>query len=194
MAIALALAVPAAWALARQSRQGHKTRSDVITGLLLAARVVPPIILVIPLYLLMDWIGLIDTRLALILVNASLVLPFIIVIMRQAFLDLPVELEEAAALDGAPAWVILLRIVLPVSAPALAASALISLAYVWNDYLFALSFFRLEMRTMPMLITGGTSSAGMMVRTTIAILLPAIVALVAQRFIVRGLTFGALGK
>lgn len=194
MAIALLLAVPAAWSLARMARRGGKTRSDVITGLLLAARVVPPIVLVIPLYLLMDRVGLIDTRLSLILVNAAMVLPFIIVIMRQAFLDLPVELEEAAALDGAPAWVILVRIILPVSTPALMASALISLAYVWNDYLFALSFFRLEMRTMPMLITGGTGSAGMMVRTTIAILLPAIVALLAQRYIVRGLTFGALGK
>ncbi|MEZ5670059.1 MAG: carbohydrate ABC transporter permease [Alphaproteobacteria bacterium] len=194
MALALVLAVPAAWSLARMARRGGKVRSDIVTGLLLTARLVPPIMLVVPLYLLMDWVDLIDTKLALILVNASLVLPFIIVIMRQTFLDLPVELEEAAALDGAPGWVILLHIILPVSTPALAAGALISLAYVWNDYLFALSFFRLEMRTMPMLITAGGGGADMMVRTTIAILLPAVVALLAQRYIVRGLTFGALGK
>lgn len=192
MLIALALGLPAAWALARQVRFGQKRRSDAITGLLLAARVVPPITLVIPLYLLMDWVGLIDTMLALILVNAALVLPFIVIIMRQAFIDLPRELEEAAAIDGAPSWMILVRIVLPVSSPAIAAGALISLAYVWNDYLFALSFFRLEMTTMPLMITGG--GPGAMVRTTIAILLPALIALMAQRYIVRGLTFGALGK
>ncbi|MGF1626778.1 MAG: carbohydrate ABC transporter permease [Alphaproteobacteria bacterium] len=194
MALATLLAVPAAWALAREARYGSKRRSDVITGLLLAARVVPPIALVIPLYLLIDWAGLIDTMAALILVNASLVLPFIIVIMRQTFIELPVELEEAAMLDGAPAWVVLTRIILPVSTPALAASALIALAYVWNDYLFALSFFRLEMRTMPILVTAGGGSAGAMVRTMIAIAVPAIVALVAQRYIVRGLTFGAVSK
>lgn len=193
MMLAVALAVPAAWALARECRYGNKRRSDVITGLLLIARIVPPIALVIPLYLLIDWAGLIDTMAALILVNASLVLPFIIIIMRQAFIDLPVELEEAAMLDGAPAHVILIKIILPVSAPALAASGLIALAYVWNDYLFALSFFRLEMRTMPILVTAG-GGAGAMVRTMLAIALPAIVALVAQRYIVHGLTFGAVSK
>lgn len=194
MVLASLLGVPAAWALARQARRGRKRRSDVITGLMLAARVVPPIVLMIPLYLMTDWVGLIDTMLPLILVNASLVLPFIIVIMRQTFLDLPIELEEAAMLDGAPPWVVLFRIILPVSTPALAASALIALAYVWNDYLFAFSFFRLELWTMPIMITAGGGGANGMVRTAIAIMVPAIIALVAQRYIVRGLTFGAVSK
>ena len=194
MVLACLLAVPAAWALAREARHGSRARSDVVTGLLLIARVIPPIVLAIPLYLMMETAGLIDTKLALIFVNASLVLPFIVVIMRQTFLDLPRELEEAAALDGAPSWLILWRIVLPVSTPALAASALIALAYVWNDYLFALAFFRLETRTMPMLVVGGAGSAGTMVRAMIAIALPAVIALLAQRYIVRGLTFGAVSK
>ncbi len=194
MALAALLGVPAAWALARQARHGNRRRSDIIAGLMLAARVVPPIVLMIPLYLMTDWVGLLDSILPLILVNASLVLPFIIIIMRQTFLDLPVELEEAAMLDGAPARVVLFRIILPVSTPALAASALIALAYVWNDYLFAFSFFRLELWTMPIMITAGGGGAGGMVRTTIAIMLPAIVALVAQRYIVRGLTLGAVSK
>lgn len=194
MVLALLVAVPAGWALAREARYGSRSRSDVITGILLIARVVPPITLVIPLYLLIEWAGLIDTMVALVLVNASLVLPFIVVIMRQAFLELPPELEEAAVIDGAPARIVLTHVILPVATPALAASALISLAYVWNDYLFALSFFRLETRTMPMLIEAGAGSAGAMVRTIIAITLPAIVALVAQRYIVQGLTFGAVSK
>ena len=194
MLLALLVSVPAAWALAREARYASKTRSDVVTGLLLIARVVPPITLVIPLYLLIDWVGLIDTMVALILVNASLVIPFIVVIMRQAFLELPAELEEAAVIDGAPARIVLTHIILPVATPALAASALISLAYVWNDYLFALSFFRLETRTMPMLIVAGGGSSGAMVRTILAIALPALVALAAQRYIVQGLTFGAVSK
>lgn len=194
MAIALVCAVPAAWALAREARFGNKARSDLITGILLIARIVPPIALVVPLYLLIDSVGLVDTMLGLILINASLVLPFIVVIMRQAFLDLPAELEEAAVIDGAPAWMVLTHIILPVATPALAAGALISLAYVWNDYLFALSFFRLENRTMPMLIVAGGGSAGTMVRTVIAVALPALVALMAQRYIVQGLTFGAVSK
>ena len=105
----------------------------------LVVRLLPPIALVIPFYLLASALGLLDTALVLVLVNATLTFPLVVVLMRQAFADLPPELEEAAGIDGAGPWRILVGIVLPLAAPAMVATALIVFAFVWNDFLFASS-------------------------------------------------------
>ena len=93
------LGTPAAYALARFRFERWQNRD--ITVWFLSQRVLPPVATVIPFYLTMRWLGLLDTHLALILINATFVLPFVVVILRQTFLDLPVELEEAALVDGA---------------------------------------------------------------------------------------------
>ena len=82
----------------------------------------PPVATVIPFYLVMRSLGLLDTHLALILVNATFIMPFVVVILRQAFLDLPIELEESALIDGADHWGAFWRIALPLAAPAIAAT------------------------------------------------------------------------
>ena len=87
----------------------------------------------------MSGLNLVDTRLALVLVNITFNLPFAIVIMRQAFIDLPIELEEAAMVDGASPFGTFARIALRLTAPAMAATLMIVLAFSWNELLFALN-------------------------------------------------------
>ena len=110
-----------------------------ITVWFLSQRVLPPVATVVPFYLIMRALGLLDTYTALILLNATFVLPFVVVIVRQTFLDLPVELEEAALVDGAGHWGAFWRIALPLAAPSIAATGLIIFAFTWNEFLFALT-------------------------------------------------------
>src|SRR5207302_4031750 len=96
-------------------------RNRDITVWFLSQRVLPPVATVIPFYLIMRALGLLDTRLALILINATFVLPYVVVILRQTFLDLPIELEESALIDGANHWGAFWRVALPLAAPSMAA-------------------------------------------------------------------------
>ena len=96
---------------------------------------------------------------ALILVNATFILPFVVVIVRQTFQDLPIELEEAALVDGGSHFVAFFRVAIPLALPAIAASALIMFAFAWNEYLFAVILTIKESATMPVHIAGGVDSA-----------------------------------
>jgi multiple sugar transport system permease protein len=142
-------------------------------------------------------LGLLDTHIALILINATFVLPFVVVIVRQTFLDLPLELEEAALVDGAGHFGSFWRIALPLAMPSIAATGLIIFAFAWNEFLFAIAISSREAITIPVHMAGGVDSRGvqfwfMAVRAMIAMIPPVIIALLAQRFIVRGLTLGAV--
>jgi multiple sugar transport system permease protein len=99
---------------------------------------VPPVATAIPLFLMVRHIGLLDTRTGLILLNVTFNLPLVVVIMRQAFIDLPVEIEEAALVDGAGHADIFLKVCLPLAAPSLAAAVLTVIAFTWHGFLFAL--------------------------------------------------------
>ena len=194
-ALALCLGTPAAYALARFRFRLMPNRD--ITVWFLSQRVLPPVASVVPFYLIMRAVGLLDTRTALILLNATFILPFVVVIVRQTFLDLPVELEESALVDGASHWAAFWRIALPLAAPSIAATGLILFAFTWNEFIFALTIGSREALTVPVHITGAIDARGvqfwfMGVRATIAILPPVAIALLAQRYIVRGLTLGAV--
>jgi len=193
--LALLLGTPAAYALARFSFKRIPNRD--ITVWFLSQRVLPPVATVIPFYLIMRWLGLLDTHVALILINATFVLPFVVVIVRQTFLELPLELEEAALVDGAGHFGSFWRIALPLAMPAIAATGLIIFAFAWNEFLFAIAISSKEAITIPVHMAGGVDSRGvqfwfMAVRAMIAMIPPVIIALLAQRFIVRGLTLGAV--
>ena len=129
--LALLLGTPAAYALARFRFELIHNRD--LTIFFFSQRVLPPVATVIPFYLVMRTLGLLDTQLALILLNATFIMPFVVVILRQAFLDLPVELEVSALIDGADHWGAFWRIALPLVAPAIAATALIIFGRAWTS-------------------------------------------------------------
>ncbi len=189
------LGTPAAYAIARF--RFRRPSNEDITVWFLSQRVLPPVATAIPFFLIIRFFGLLDTLTALIMVNITFNMPFVVVIMRQAFIDLPIELEEAALVDGASYFNIFLRISLRLAAPSLAAAVLIIIAFTWNEFLFALMLGTLKAKVIPVHMAGAVDTRGIQfwfvaVRTLIAISPPVIIALLAQRYIVRGLTFGAV--
>ena len=193
-ALALVVGLPAAYALAR-FRFRFPPNKD-ITIWFISQRVLPPAAAVVPFFVIWNMIGLYDTKLGMIIVQTTFVLPFVIVIVRQTFLDLPIELEEAAMVDGATHIGAFLKVAVPLAVPAIAASSLIMFTFVWNDYFFG-SVLMMKNLTLPLYIAGGIDGRGVQfwwvaVRSMIAMILPLILCLFAQRYIVRGLTLGAV--
>ncbi|MEZ5666715.1 MAG: carbohydrate ABC transporter permease [Alphaproteobacteria bacterium] len=193
--IALALGLPAAYALARF--RFTKIKNKDLTVWFLSQRVLPPVATAVPFFFVFTTLGMQDSLYSLILINATFILPFVVVIVRQTFQDLPIELEEAALVDGASHLRAFVRIAVPLAAPAIAASALIMFAFAWNEYLFALILSLTEASVMPTHIAGGADTRGVQfwfvaVRSLIAMVPPVLLALFAQRYIVRGLTLGAV--
>jgi len=193
--IALVLGVPAGYALARFEFRRMKNRD--LTIWFLSQRVLPPVVVLIPFFLIMRTLHLLDTVWALVLVNATFVLPFAVVIMRQTFQDLPAELEEAAEVDGCSDFMSFWRISLPLAIPTLVAVAAICVAFTWNEFLFALSLTTLRAKTFPVYLAGAEDTRGVQfwfiaTRAILALAPPTILALFIQRYIVRGLTFGAV--
>jgi multiple sugar transport system permease protein len=195
VALALALGLPAAYALARF--KFFTIANKDLTVWFLSQRVLPPVATAVPFFIVFSSLNLLDTRLALTLVSATFVLPFAVVIVRQTFYDLPIELEEAALVDGASHFTTFWQIAVPLAMPAIAASALIMFAFAWNEYLFAVILTVKDAATMPVHIAGGVDTRGVQfwfvaVRSLIAMIPPVLLALLAQRYIVRGLTLGAV--
>lgn len=195
--IALVLGLPAAYALARfRFHRLFLTNKD-LTVWFLSQRVLPPVATAVPFFIVFSSLDLLDSRIALTLVNATFILPFVVVIVRQTFQDLPIDLEEAALVDGATHFGAFLRVAVPLAVPAIAAAALIMFAFAWNEYLFAVILTVKEAATMPVHIAGGVDTRGVQfwfvaVRALIAMIPPVLLALLAQRYIVRGLTLGAV--
>ena len=189
------LGTPAAYALARF--RFRRPNNQNLTIWFLSQRVLPPIVTVVPVFMMMRQLHLLDSRLALVIVNITFNLPLVVTIMRQGFLDIPIELEEAALVDGANHARVFWHISMRLALPCLMASMLISIAYTWNEFLFALTISSRESITVPDHMAGAAGTRGIQfwfvgVRVLIAMAPPVILALLAQRFIVRGLTVGAL--
>jgi multiple sugar transport system permease protein len=163
----------------------------------LVIRMVPRITLVLPLYVIFTQLHLINTRTALIVSYITFALPFGIWMMIGFLQDLPIDLEEAAAVDGCDRWQILSRIVIPLSAPGLATTAIFAFLLGWNEFLLALILAGPDSRTLPVLVAGFETDRGILwgqfSAAAISIMLPVVaVALALQRHIVRGLTMGAV--
>ena len=141
--------------------------------------------------------NLLNSLTALVLVNTTFTLPFVILIARSVFADLPESIEDAAFVDGANRLQMFWSIALPLAAPGLVAAALIVYAFTWNEFLFALIFTGPQTLTLPVLMSAGEGIRGVdftvvSVRALTAIVPPVLLALLAQRWLVRGLTFGAV--
>jgi multiple sugar transport system permease protein len=194
-ALATLLGVFAGYALAR-FRYVRWSNRDIIVYFL-SLRILPPIVVAIPWYIMISRLGLIDTHLAVILAHAAFFLPYAVLVMRDSFRQLPIELEEAALVDGCSIWQTLVRIVLPVSAPALAAIFILIFSFSWNEFLFAFILTSENAVTFPVFIAGSLHAAGvyywvLSVRQLLAIGPPVVIGVLMQKWIVRGLTLGAV--
>ncbi len=193
MSLALTLGTPAAYALARLRMRGR----ELWALLILFSRMVPAVVLVVPMFVIFSHLHLINSYRALILTHTTFELPLVIWMMRSFFEDLPVELEEAARVDGASRLGAFLRVALPLTAPGLTATAILCLLFSWNEFLFALVLSGPDTRTMPVGVSsfigtvsidwGGSSAAAVLGMIPIFVL-----GLAVQRFLVRGLTMGAV--
>ena len=193
--IALAIGTLAGYALARFKYQRWKNKDIALW--ILSQRFLPPAATVIPFFLMFKQFGLLDTRLALILVNTTFTIPFTVLILRDAFRELPIELEEAAQVDGCSPFQSFTRIALPLVAPALVSAGIIMFAFTWNEFLFAFILTYSKATPITVIISGTSDTTGVQfwyvsTRMLMAILPPALLTLTVQRYIVRGLTFGAV--
>lgn len=150
--VSLVLAVPAAFSFSRYpGREGW-----LYAGL--GIYMVPPVAFVLPLYFILEQLGLLNTRTGLVLVYCSLILPFLTWMLKNQFDTLPRDIEQAARLDGLRFWQVLLRITLPLAKPMLGASALFGWLLAWDEFFYSLLFTsNLAAQTLPVTIAGFTA-------------------------------------
>lgn len=179
------------------SRMRFRGKS-VFFSMILATQFLPIVALMIPLYMIMRWLSLLNTRLALIIANCSFILPLVIWLMRGYFESVPKDLEDVARIDGCSRLGVIFRIVLPLSTPGLAASGIFAFIIAWNEFFTALILTStLRSKTISVLISEYSSKVGMdyvamAAAGVIASLPPVILALFFQKYIVQGLTAGAV--
>lgn len=164
---------------------------------LISNRVLPPVAVVLPIYVVFQQLGLLDTRTALILTYTAVNLPIVVWLMRDYFMSIPLELEECAAIDGASRFRIFGSIVLPLSLPGLVATLLLVLVFTWNEYLLALFLSSADAQTMPILVAAQHATRGpqwwYMSVLILIMILPVIgMAILLERYISRGLLIGAI--
>lgn len=195
--LALVLGSMAAYGLSRFNYRIGVWRNRDISFFFLSQLILPPAAVILPLYILFVESGLYDTLYGLTLLYTVVGLPIVIWIMRDQFTNLPIELEQAAMVDGHSAVGAFLRIAVPLSTPALVASFLLVVIFSWNEYLLSAVLTSKTSYTLPLLIATQVSSQGVKFWTmasigtaTVAPLL--IIAIFLERYIVRGLTAGAV--
>jgi multiple sugar transport system permease protein len=194
--ISLVLGTLAAYALARFELTLGLNQSALVVALLV--RMLPPILLVIPLYLMLAKWGLLNTRIGLVAIYTGLNTSFVIWMMQSFLAEIPRDIEEAAMVDGDSRLTALWRVVLPLAAPGLAATAIFSVIATYNDFLIALSLTSTPAaQTVPVgvstLIGKIQIQVGPMAAAGVVGALPIVIfALIVQRHFVRGLTLGAV--
>ena len=195
--LAVVLGSLAAYGLTRFQYRLGKLRNKDIAFFFLSQLILPPVVLAMPFLVLYKEVALLDTRVGLILLYTLTVLPIVIWIMRDQFLTIPIDLEEAAFIDGASIWVAFLRVVLPIALPGMVAAFILSLILCWNEYFFAALLTSTDATTLPVMVASQTGSQGvnwwsMAALATAAIAPLAIVGIFLERYIIKGLTAGAV--
>ncbi len=191
--VSLLLGVPAAYAL---SRAGFRADKGIALWIL-TTRMAPPIAFAIPFFLAYRSLGLVDTLHGLVLIYLTFNLSLVIWMMRTFFDGLPRSLEEAAAIDGAGPLAVFLRITLPLAGPGLATTAIFCFLFAWNDFFYALVLTRSRAQMAPVAIVnfmnyegwewGKIAAAGTMIMVPVVVF-----SLLVRRYLIRGLTAGAL--
>jgi multiple sugar transport system permease protein len=191
--LALGVGVPGAYALSRIALKHDKPLSIVI----LASRMAPPIAFTIPYFLAYRWMGLLDSKVGLILIYLTFNISLVVWLMRSFFDACPRSLEEAAWVDGATMWQGFTRIMLPISGPGVAATAILCFLYSWNDFFFALILTRNQAMTAPVAVVnfmnyegwewGKIAAGGTMVMLPVLIF-----SVLVRKFLIQGMTTGAI--
>jgi multiple sugar transport system permease protein len=190
--IAMLVGTVCAYSLAR-----FKTGGEHLSNWIISQRMVPPIAVVFPIFLLYVFFGWVDTYIGVILLYTAFNLPYVIWMMRGYILDVPKALEEAALVDGYSRWQVIWRVVFPMCRAGLFATAIFTFMFAWNEFLFALVLTRTEVTTYTVQVThyfGGQSNfwakiSAMSVLGTVPIF---IVVAFLQRYLVRGMSLGAV--
>jgi multiple sugar transport system permease protein len=164
---------------------------------IISTRMAPIAVVIVPLWFLFRFAGLLGSRVGLIIVYSTFNVPFAIWLMRTFFDEIPVSLEEAAIVDGATRWEAFRYVSLPLAAPGLGATAIISLIFAWNDFLFALVFTGQGTQTLPVAVASmqaiGGINWGLIFATGVLVLVPvAVFAFIVRDYLVSGLSMGAV--
>lgn len=189
---AMILGTLAAYSLVR-----FKTGGENLAVWIISQRMMPPVAIVFPIFLLYVWLGWVDSYVGLIIIYTAFALPYVIWMMRGYIEDIPLELEESALVDGCTRWEVLWKVVFPMARSGLFATAVFTFVFSWNDFLFALVLTRTEVTTYTVQVThyfGGQSNfwakiAAMSVLGTIPVF---IAVATMQRYLVRGISMGAV--
>jgi len=187
----------AAYGLSRFSyRFGFMKNSD-ISFFFLSQLILPPVVLALPFLVLYREMSLLDTHIGVILLYTLTVLPIVIWIMRDQFSAIPVELEEAALVDGLSIWQSFFQIVLPIALPGMVAAFILSLVLTWNEYFFAALLTSTDAKTLPVMVASQTGSQGInwwsMAALSGAAIAPLVVIGIAlERYIIKGMAAGAV--
>ena len=197
VAVAVALGVFFILLLTIGRRFKRALGNNDIAFWMISQRMLPPIAVVIPIYILFQRLHLLDTYTALIITYVASNLPIVIWLMRDYISTIPIELEECAAIDGASRYRTFWSIVLPLAIPGLVATFLFVLVFTWNEYLLALFLSSANSQTLPLVIAAQNATRGpqwwnMSVLILIMIVPVIVIAIILERYITRGLLIGAV--
>jgi len=192
VALVMAVSIPAAYAIARFRIGGHDFSFWVLSQRMLA-----PIAVILPLFLLFSQLKLVDTHPALILGYTSFNVAFAVWLLIGFFEEFPTEIEDAGLVDGCSRWGVLFRVTLPIVAPGLVVTALFCFVFAWNEFLFALILTRQAAITIPVQLAAFQAPTKilwgeMSAFATVGILPPLVFAFLLQRYLVRGLAVGGI--
>ena len=195
--LAVVLGSLAAYGLSRFNYRFGFMRNSDISFFFLSQMILPPVVLALPFLVLYKSLALLDTQVGLILLYTLMVLPIVIWIMRDQFQGIPIELEEAALVDGLGIWGAFVQIVLPIALPGMVAAFILSLVLCWNEYFFAALLTATNATTLPVMVASQTGSQGinwwsMAALSSAAILPLVIVAIFLEKYIIKGMAAGAV--
>ena len=196
-ALAVILGSFAAYGLSRFNYKFCFMRNPDISFFFLSQLILPPVVLALPVLVLYRELDLLDTHIGMILIYTLTVLPIVIWIMRDQFNAVPIELEEAALVDGASVWMSFFKIVLLIVLPGIASAFILCLILCWNEYFLAALITSTDAKTMPVMVASQISSQSIkwwnMAAISAALCLPLIiVAIFLERYIVKGMAAGAI--
>ena len=195
--LAILIGAPAAYGLSRFEYKWGPWRNKDISFFFLSQLILPPVVLAMPILVLYKEVALLDTLFGLIMLYTLMVLPIVIWITRDQFESIPNELEQAALVDGCTSWGAFIRVILPIALPGLVAAFILSVILCWNEYFFAALLTSTNAKTLPVMVASQTGSQGinwwsMAALATAAIAPLVLIGVFLERYIIRGLTAGAL--